>query len=51
MLKYELLVPSIKEQNEISSFLNNVDYIITLYQRKLDRLISIKKALLQQLFV
>lgn len=43
MLKYELLVPSIKEQNEISSFLNNVDYIITLYQRKLDRLISIKK--------
>ena len=51
MLKYELLVPSIKEQNEISRFLNNVDYIITLYQRKLDRLISIKKALLQQLFV
>ena len=32
MLKYELLVPSIKEQNEISSFLNHVDYIITLHQ-------------------
>lgn len=51
MLKYELLVPSIKEQNEISSFLNNVDYIIILHQSKLNRLISIKKALLQQLFV
>lgn len=51
MLKYELLVPSIQEQNIISSFLNNVDYIITLHQHKLDRLISIKKALLQQLFV
>ena len=50
MLKYELLVPSIKEQNEISSFLNHVDYIITLHQRKLDNLKLKKKALLQKLF-
>lgn len=34
MLKYELLVPSIKEQNEISSLLNHVDYIITLHQQE-----------------
>ncbi len=32
MLKYELLVPNIQEQNIISSFLNNVDHIITLHQ-------------------
>ena len=51
MLKYELLVPSIQEQNIISSFLNNVDYIITLHQRKLDHLKLQKKALLQQIFV
>ena len=51
MLKYELLVPSIQEQNIISSFLNNVDYIITLHQRKLDHLKLQKKALLQQMFV
>lgn len=51
MLKYELLVPSIKEQNEISSLLNHVDYIITLHQRKLDHLKLQKKALLQQMFV
>ena len=50
MLKYELLVPSIKEQNEISSFLNNVDYIITLHQCKLEKLKLTKKALLQKLF-
>ena len=50
MLKYELLVPSIKEQNEISSLLNHVDYIITLHQRKLDNLKLKKKALLQKLF-
>lgn len=50
MLKYELLVPSIKEQNKISSFLNNIDYIITLHQRKLEHLNLKKKALLQKLF-
>lgn len=50
MLKYELLVPSIKEQNEISRFLNNVDYIITLHQCKLEKLKLTKKALLQKLF-
>ena len=50
MLKYELLVPSIQEQNIISSFLNNVDHIITLHQRKLEKLKLAKKALLQKLF-
>lgn len=50
MLKYELLVPSIKEQNEISRFLNNVDYIIILHQCKLEKLKLTKKALLQKLF-
>lgn len=50
MLKYELLVPSIQEQNIISSFLNNIDHIITLHQRKLDNLKLKKKALLQKLF-
>ncbi len=50
MLKFELLVPSIQEQNIISSFLNNVDHIITLHQRKLNHLILKKKSLLQKLF-
>lgn len=44
-------IPSIEEQTKISMLLNNVNSIITLHQCKLDRLISIKKALLQQLFV
>ena len=51
MLKYELLVPSLQEQNIISSFLNSVDHIITLHQRKLEHLQLQKKALLQQMFV
>ena len=44
-------IPNEKEQEKISSFLESLDKIITLHQCKLDRLISIKKALLQQLFV
>ena len=44
-------IPNEKEQEKISSFLEALDKIITLHQRKLDCLISIKKALLQQLFV
>lgn len=44
-------IPNEKEQEKISSFLEALDKIITLHQRKLDRLISIKKGLLQQLFV
>ena len=44
-------IPNEKEQEKISSFLESLDKIITLHQRKLDCLISIKKALLQQLFV
>lgn len=40
-----------KEEELISSLFNQLDKSITLHQRKLDCLISIKKALLQQLFV
>lgn len=50
-LNQELLVPNIDEQKQIGSLLSLVTKIITLHQRKLDCLISIKKGLLQQLFV
>lgn len=46
-----LSVPSKEEQIKISKVFKSIDDSITLHQRKLDRLISIKKALLQQLFV
>lgn len=50
--EYQAFYPkSQKERIKISSILTNYDKIITLHQRKLDRLMSIKKALLQQLFV
>ncbi len=49
--KYSIKIPTGKEQNQIAEFIENFNQLITLHQRKLDCLISIKKALLQQLFV
>ena len=48
----ELLVcsPSHTEQEEIGSFFYNLDNLITLHQRKLDRLKNIKKSMLDKMF-
>ena len=49
----ELLVcsPSHTEQEEIGSFFYNLDNLITLHQRKLDKLKNIKKSMLDNMFV
>ena len=44
-------LPSIEEQKKIAGFLENLDHLITLHQRKLNHLKEQKKALLQQMFV
>lgn len=49
--KQTILPISLNEQKQIAKFLSSMDKLITLHQHKLDRLISIKKGLLQQLFV
>ena len=48
----ELLVcsPSHTEQEEIGSFFYNLDSLITLHQRKLDRLKNVKKSMLDKMF-
>ena len=43
-------IPNEKEQEKISSFLESLDKIITLHQRKLEKLQATKKALLQEIF-
>ena len=48
-LKETVFVPSLAEQKQIGILLNTLDKFITLHQLKLDRLMSIKKGLLQQL--
>ena len=41
---------SIKEQSKIGGLFTNLDNLITLHQRKLDKLSNVKKALLEKMF-
>ena len=45
------LIPEVEEQKKIGSYLNYLDNLITLKQRKLDQLQSLKKFMLQNLFI
>jgi len=47
----EFLMPSNKEQDKIGRFFKNLDNLITLHQRKLEKLKIIKKSMLEKMFV
>ena len=49
-IKIEIPVPSVQEQREIGAFLDNLDNLITLHQRKCDRLQNVKKSMLEKMF-
>lgn len=49
--KWDIVIPSFEEQNRISTFIKQIDDVITLHQRKLDRLQEVKIGLLQKMFV
>lgn len=51
MMDIEIPVPIMSEQHQIGEYFRNLDYLITLHQRKLDELKNMKKTLLQQMFV
>lgn len=48
---YDFYAPSIKEQRTIGNFLIGLDKLITLHQRKLNQLLTMKKFMLQNLFI
>ena len=50
---FELVVPvpSIKEQKQIAMFIENLNNLITLHQRKLEKLKNIKKSCLEKMFI
>lgn len=50
LCEYTLMIPSIKEQNEIAEFFESLDHLITLHQRKLEKLQNMKKSCLQKMF-
>ena len=49
--KLVIFVPTLDEQERISVLINDMNTIITLHQRKLERLQEVKKGLLQKMFV
>ena len=50
ILETEINVPNIEEQKNIGKFFTQVDNLITLHQRKLNKLENLKKAYLEELF-
>ena len=46
-----VLLPTIEEQNKIADFFKNLDNLITLHQRELEKLKNFKKACLEKMFV
>ncbi|AWN67076.1 restriction endonuclease subunit S [Lactococcus lactis subsp. lactis] len=51
MMKLELLFPNMKEQQEIGTFFKQFDSIISFEYSKIDKLNSVKQALLQKMFI
>ena len=47
----EIMVPNLKEQESIATFFRGIDDLITLHQRKLEKLKKIKSAMLEKMFV
>ena len=48
--KTEVACPSCQEQKKIAVFLEALDTLITLHQRKYDQLVNIKKSMLEKMF-
>ena len=49
-LSVSVLLPTIEEQNKIADFFKNLDRLITLHQRELEKLKNLKKACLEKMF-
>lgn len=55
-VRYEMIadmdisLPKIQEQSAISDYFNNLDNLITLHQRKYDKLLNLKNAMLEKMF-
>ena len=49
-LQENFLIPCYEEQKKIGEFLNQLDTLITLHQRKHEKLVNIKKSMLDKMF-
>lgn len=48
--QYQIMVPGKPEQDMISAYLQSLDNLITLHQRKHEKLVVLKKAMLEKMF-
>lgn len=48
---YEVTIPSLAEQRRIGAYFKQLDHLITLHHRKLEKLEQIKQAMLHKMFV
>ena len=46
----EVSFPSILEQEKIAAYFEDLDHLITLHQRKYDKLVKVKKSMLEKMF-
>jgi type I restriction enzyme S subunit len=49
--QFEFMAPNYDEQQQIGAFFKNLDDLITLHQRELEKLNNIKKSMLEKMFV
>ena len=50
LLAKEIMIPCYEEQEKIGSYLHSLDHLITLHQRKIEKLKEYKKGMLQKMF-
>lgn len=50
LCEYKMLIPSLNEQHIIADYFDNLDYLITLHQRKCEETKKLKKYMLQKMF-
>ncbi len=48
--EFEIQVPKKEEQTKIGGFFRNLDHLIILHQRKYDKLLNVKKSMLEKMF-
>ena len=51
VMEIKISVPSLDEQNLVGAYFSDLDHLITLHQRKLEKLKYIKKSMLENMFV
>jgi type I restriction enzyme S subunit len=49
--QYQIMMPSKPEQDKISDCLRNLDSLITLHQREVEKFVELKKSMLEKMFI